>query len=68
MNTGRWKGLDTNERSGTWQTNSRSKGMTASGDFAATVGSWEPNVPYEFQCGAGEASGADNVRKRFEKR
>jgi alpha-L-fucosidase len=43
------KGLDVNERSGAWQSTSMQK-MTSPGDFAATVPTWEPGVPYEFRA------------------
>lgn len=43
------KGLDTNERSGEWQTVPTAR-VTATGDFSATVPSWEPGVPYEFRA------------------
>jgi alpha-L-fucosidase len=43
------KGLDTNERSGAWQTVPIQK-LAAPGDFSATVRAWEPGVPYEFRA------------------
>ena len=43
------KGLDTNERSGVWQT-APGQRMTAAGDFSATVEAWQPGVPYEFRA------------------
>jgi alpha-L-fucosidase len=43
------KGLDVNERSGTWQTTPLQH-MTAPGDFSATVSSWEAGEPYEFRA------------------
>ena len=43
------KGLDTNERSGTWQTVPVQR-VTATGDFSAVVPAWEAGVPYEFRA------------------
>ena len=43
------KGLDVNERSGTWQTTPLRQ-MTAPGSFSATVSSWEAGEPYEFRA------------------
>jgi alpha-L-fucosidase len=43
------KGLDVNERSGTWQATA-AQHMTAAGDFSAIVASWETGEPYEFRA------------------
>ena len=43
------KGLDTNERSGAWQSTPVQK-LTAAGDFSSIVGAWEAQVPYEFRA------------------
>ena len=43
------KGLDLNERSGTWQT-TPTRHLTAPGDFSATVPAWDSGEPYEFRA------------------
>jgi alpha-L-fucosidase len=43
------KGLDVNERSGTWQTTPLQP-MTAPGSFSASVPSWQAGEPYEFRA------------------
>ncbi|HEV1283802.1 MAG TPA: alpha-L-fucosidase [Bryobacteraceae bacterium] len=43
------KGLDVNERSGTWQV-TPSRRISAPGDFSADVSAWEAGVPYEFRA------------------
>ena len=43
------KGLDTNERSGAWQT-TPAEHMTAPGKFSAQVPAWAPGEPYEFRA------------------
>jgi len=43
------KGLDVNERSGTWQVTPMQR-LTAPGTVSADVSAWEPGVAYEFRA------------------
>ena len=43
------KGLDVNERSGSWLS-TPAQHLTAPGDFSATVTAWDAGEPYEFRA------------------